>query len=64
VYHVNMPLSCIDLFRLNDSFIRGFILTCVFIKESKGNHLSSVFAAKLQAVFLISKMVLQCDETF
>jgi hypothetical protein len=27
VYHVNMPLSCIDLFRLNASFIRGFILS-------------------------------------
>jgi hypothetical protein len=25
VYHVNMPLSCIDLFRLNVSFIRGLV---------------------------------------
>jgi hypothetical protein len=69
VYHVNMPLSCIDLFRLNAYFIRGFILsewifewyiiTCVFTKESKGNRPISVFAAKLHAVFLIPKMVLQ-----
>jgi hypothetical protein len=26
-YHVNMPLSCIYLLRLNASFIRGFILS-------------------------------------
>jgi hypothetical protein len=32
----------------------------VFINESKRNRPSSVFAAKLHAVFLIPKMVLQC----